>query len=124
MEAKVTMVDDRVKTERVDAEVVAEATLRTLWESALCRTAAKDDERWLTDEHTVQREAERAAIARELWKTVCSDCPVWRECLRWAIENEEVGIWAGTTRWQRKRMGRTAGGNMTLDMTHVDDEDA
>lgn len=113
--------DDRVDAEHADATVLAEGTLRGVWEQALCRTVARDDERWLADAHTVPREADRQQIARELWKTVCSECPVWSTCLRWAIEQGEVGIWAGTTAEQRKRMGRTQGGNMTMDVSGEDD---
>lgn len=29
-------------------------------------------------------------------KTVCSDCPVRRECLSWALDNKEIwGVWGG-----------------------------
>lgn len=114
-EMSVTTEDPRVDAEHADATVLAEGTLRDLWASALCRTVAQDDERWLTDAHTVQREEDRVRIARELWTTVCSDCPVWSACLRWAVENDEVGIWAGTTQQQRRKMKRTPAGNMALD---------
>lgn len=34
----------------------------------------------------------------------CKTCPVQQACLEWAIENDEEGVWAGTTRPQRRRM--------------------
>jgi len=38
-------------------------------------------------------------------KTLCGGCPVSALCLRTALENrEEYGVWAGTTRKQRKKM--------------------
>jgi hypothetical protein len=124
--------DDRVDAAAIDDAVLSEGALRAVWAQALCRTVAQDDERWLADVHTVPRLADRRAIARELWKTVCSECPVWGKCLRWAVENDEIGIWAGTVKEDRAKMGRTAGGNMTTNAadsatysaTYSADEDA
>lgn len=94
-----------------------DGTLRTLWERGLCATEARNDPRWLMDAHTVQKESERVRIAGELWKTVCSECPVWGMCLRWAVENEEEGVWAGTTKLQRRRIASSANGGMTMDLS-------
>jgi len=40
------------------------------------------------------------AIVREA-KQVCEACPYKRVCLTWAVENDEIGIWGGTTERQR-----------------------
>lgn len=37
-------------------------------------------------------------------KAVCEGCPVAVGCLQFAMENDEQGIWAGTTDADRKRM--------------------
>lgn len=38
-------------------------------------------------------------------RLLCADCPVARQCLSTALSNrEEYGVWAGSTRKQRKRM--------------------
>ncbi len=39
-------------------------------------------------------------------KAVCRDCPVWRECLEWAIASGSTGIWGGTTVHERKKIAR------------------
>lgn len=35
---------------------------------------------------------------------VCKTCPVKDPCLRYAIDNNEIGIWGGTTGKQRRKM--------------------
>lgn len=35
---------------------------------------------------------------------MCSHCPVRVQCLEWAIEHHEVGIWGGTTDEERRRL--------------------
>src|SRR6476620_6558977 len=47
-------------------------------------------------------------------KAVCARCAIRRECLERALaDNEEIGIWGGTTPWERsllpKRRRPTAG---------------
>ena len=39
-------------------------------------------------------------------KPVCSSCRFVHECLEWALDNNEVGIWGGTTDSERLRMSR------------------
>jgi len=39
---------------------------------------------------------------------VCNSCPVKDPCLRFALDNDEVGIWGGTSHKQRRRMKRVA----------------
>ena len=43
-------------------------------------------------------QAEEAAIA------VCRTCPVRQECLDYAREHHELGVWGGTTERQRAQM--------------------
>lgn len=35
-------------------------------------------------------------------KAVCSGCPLVEQCLKYAIRNDEWGIWGGTTQRERK----------------------
>ena len=37
---------------------------------------------------------------------VCDLCPVRDACLKWAMDNDAYGIWAGTSRHQRIQLGR------------------
>lgn len=38
--------------------------------------------------------------------SICGACEVRIECLNWALENEEEGVWGGTTLQQREAMKR------------------
>lgn len=38
----------------------------------------------------------------------CEVCPVRSECRSWAIEHDEVGIWAGTSSATRKAMRKAS----------------
>ena len=39
-------------------------------------------------------------------KQLCSTCPYKVQCLLYALKNDEVGIWGGTTDGQRKSIKR------------------
>lgn len=40
-------------------------------------------------------------------KELCElDCPFREGCLKWAMENDAYGFWAGTSRYQRLQLGR------------------
>ena len=45
------------------------------------------------------------AIARA--KAVCAQCDVVRECLAFAVERGEIGVWGGTTRRERRGLRTT-----------------
>ena len=42
----------------------------------------------------------------EAAKRVCDTCILIVPCREWAIENNELGIWGGTTEVERKRLRR------------------
>lgn len=46
---------------------------------------------------------ERGQDHRQALK-VCRDCVVKNPCLRYALDNNEIGIWGGTTGKERRRM--------------------
>jgi WhiB family redox-sensing transcriptional regulator len=35
---------------------------------------------------------------------ICRDCPVRAECLQYALEHREHGVWGGTTERERRRI--------------------
>ena len=37
-------------------------------------------------------------------RRVCFACPIWRECLAWASENEAYGFWGGFSEEERKNI--------------------
>jgi WhiB family redox-sensing transcriptional regulator len=39
-------------------------------------------------------------------KAICNSCPYKSECLEWALENRETGIWGGLTEMDRRRIRR------------------
>jgi len=39
----------------------------------------------------------------------CAECPYKKECLQFALENDEWGVWGGTTRYERTQMRRKLG---------------
>lgn len=39
----------------------------------------------------------------------CKGCPYLAECLQFALENDEWGVWGGTTRYERTQMRRKLG---------------
>ena len=39
-------------------------------------------------------------------KKVCAECPYVAECLEWALKNNEIGVWGGTTERDRKALKR------------------
>ena len=41
-------------------------------------------------------------------KRICSTCPVIDECLQFALDNNETGIWGGTSHSERLRVIRSA----------------
>jgi WhiB family transcriptional regulator, redox-sensing transcriptional regulator len=45
-------------------------------------------------------------IDQERAKATCRGCPVWHECLRWALVHDEQGVWGATTERERVRIRR------------------
>ncbi|HET6919853.1 MAG TPA: WhiB family transcriptional regulator [Jiangellaceae bacterium] len=64
------------------------------WDDALCRQIG-DPELWYP-----AKEAGRPHAAIR----ICADCPVRVECLQHALDNDEAGVWGGTTERERRRM--------------------
>jgi WhiB family redox-sensing transcriptional regulator len=44
----------------------------------------------------------RAAVVHA--KSICRACPVGGECLEFAVRHDEIGVWGGTTRRERRRL--------------------
>lgn len=44
-------------------------------------------------------------------KNICAGCPLKQPCLEFALMNGEIGIWGGTTEWDRRRLRKTIKGN-------------
>ena len=74
------------------SEIIAQPPWR--WkETANCVTA---DPEYFYPEKPAQWEVDLISLA------FCESCPAFRECLNWALAANEEGIWAGTTKEQRR----------------------
>lgn len=63
---------------------------------AVCASA--DPEEWFPEQGSSSQRA----------KKICGGCPVIDECLQFAIDNGEHGIWGGTSRRERLALLRMA----------------
>ena len=51
-----------------------------------------------------QVEEERSVVAYDYinsLRSICASCPIWKECLTYAMENENYGMWGGMTSVER-----------------------
>lgn len=42
-------------------------------------------------------------------KAICATCPVKQKCLRYAVDNDLLGVWGGTTDSERKKLRKKKG---------------
>lgn len=75
---------------------------------AACRTSRLTPEDFVGPDRLERKYEREARIARA--KRVCAGCPVRLECLEWAIQWNEIGVWGGTTEDERRLMVRKATG--------------
>ena len=47
-----------------------------------------------------------SSIEMTMAKTICNSCTHKTECLEWAVENEQYGIWGGTNNTMRASIRR------------------
>lgn len=67
------------------------------WEKAACRGSIHTDLFYSVEE-------ERSIMAYDYInavRTICASCPIWKECLAYAFENEIYGVWGGLTSHER-----------------------
>lgn len=67
------------------------------WEKAACRGSIYTDAFYAVEE-------ERSIIAYEYinaLRQICLACPIWKQCLTYAMENEIYGVWGGMTSIER-----------------------
>lgn len=66
------------------------------WEKANCKEIYTD--------LFYRVEEERSVVAYDninALRTVCAACPIWKDCLTYAMENEDYGMWGGMTSIER-----------------------
>lgn len=64
-----------------------------------------DPDMFFPDSETMENPEQARRVARDAVK-VCSGCPYMQECFLWAIQNEQIGVWGGTTERQRNLIKR------------------
>lgn len=67
------------------------------WLKAACRDSIYTDAFYSVEE-------ERNRLAYEYinaLRQICLACPIWKECLTYAMENEDYGVWGGLTSVER-----------------------
>jgi WhiB family redox-sensing transcriptional regulator len=65
---------------------------------ALC--AQVDPDLWFPNQGESTREAKRICKGYD----DVPGCPVINQCLKWALENGETGVWGGTSEFERRRL--------------------
>ena len=71
------------------------------WEKAQCKELEIDTNLFYTIEE------ERSVVAYDYinsLRSICASCPIWKECLTYAMENENYGMWGGLTSVERISM--------------------
>lgn len=68
-----------------------------------CRRVNDPDVFFCSDE---DRPSKQRTVAEEVAIAVCGRCPVSGNCLNWALNLGEIGIWGGTTTRERKILKR------------------
>lgn len=70
------------------------------WLKAACRNVVKTDIFYVWEENRSIKKLMNIDVFRNL----CTPCPIWRECMRYSLESETYGVWAGTTSIERQAM--------------------
>jgi hypothetical protein len=63
------------------------------WDQAACRGTIYTDLLYSVEE---QRSIMQYEYINAL-RSICGQCPIWEECLTYAMENESYGVWGGMT---------------------------
>jgi WhiB family redox-sensing transcriptional regulator len=61
----------------------------------------------LWDLYFPERDGPRPTEDTKAVTKVCGGCPIRQECIQWASDHNEEGIWGGTTKAQRRLLRKT-----------------
>lgn len=67
------------------------------WQLAACQGTAYTDLFYLIEE---QRSLMQYQYINAL-RSICAQCPIWAQCLTYAMEHEGYGVWGGLTSVER-----------------------
>jgi len=68
------------------------------WDKAECKAAEIPTDLFYSVEE------ERSILQYEYinsLRSICTACPIWKDCLTYAFENEQYGMWGGMTSQER-----------------------
>lgn len=71
------------------------------WDKAECKAAEIPTDLFYSVEE------ERSILQYEYinsLRSICTACPIWKDCLTYAFENEQYGVWGGMTSVERVSM--------------------
>lgn len=54
-------------------------------------------------------------------RAVCAECPYKLQCLKFALDNHELGMWGGTTENQRRQIRRIMSANKKRSLEQIAD---
>ena len=69
------------------------------WNQAACRDMPTNLF-YAFEEHRGVREIMRI----DIYRNICCACPIWQSCLKYALQNEDYGIWGGMTTHERNAL--------------------
>ena len=67
------------------------------WDQAECRGVYTDLFYRVEEERNVNAYPFIDAV-----RSICARCPIWKDCLTYAIRHEQYGVWGGLTSMERK----------------------
>lgn len=67
------------------------------WDQAECRGVYTDLFYRVEEERNVNAYPYIDAV-----RSICAKCPIWEDCLTYAIRHEQYGVWGGLTSMERK----------------------
>ena len=68
------------------------------WKKAACRGM---DTEWF---YTPMSELLSQGISYRTLRRVCFSCPIWEECLKYAVQEQPYGFWGGLSEEERKHI--------------------
>lgn len=67
------------------------------WDLAECRGVYTDLFYKVEEERNIENYPFIDAV-----RSICARCPIWKDCLTYAIRNEDYGVWGGLTTAERR----------------------
>ena len=67
------------------------------WDKAACSDIGSTDVFYTFEESR----AIKKLMKVDVFRNICAPCPMWRDCLRYALEHEFYGVWGGLTGEER-----------------------